>query len=433
MKQVGILGGGLAGIAAASALSQTGYRVTLIERRSILGGRASAFLSDGTWVDNCQHVLLGCCTELLRLLKELKTDHLIEFHSDIPFYSNSNLTIIRPSPLPAPFHFLPSFLGASLFSLKEKWSILNFFRRLLKNPPDPALLDKLTILEWLKTEKQTEAVIRKFWELILVSTLNETLDRASAKYGWMIIREAFLSDRNAAAFGVPNVALSELYHSGAETLFSDFKVERIQATVNAVSFENGKSQVYLDQGEKLEFDGLISALPFYNLLPILPPEIRESPFFSKIKSLETSPIIGIHYWFKSRFTENPFGAFALSPIHWFFAHPSRSDLFYVELVISACRSLLDSSNDALIDLGLKELERFFPNLPSLSKAIVVREMRATFSIVPGSDRYRPSEKTPIPGFFLAGDWTDTGWPATMEGAVRSGTRAAEGIKSRFNE
>lgn len=422
-----VIGGGLAGIAAAVSLGQRGHDVTLIERRSTLGGRASAFSSDGAWVDNCQHVILGCCTELLRLLKDLGTDKFIRFYPAIPFYAENKTTKLRPSRLPSPFHFLPGFLAAPMFSWKEKWSILRLFSKLWKTPPDPDRLDKLTILDWLRREKQPDSAIRKFWELILVSTLNETLDRASAKYGAMMIRESFLTDRNASLFGVPDVPLHDLYHEGAETLFNRYKVKRIQGAVNALGFEGERRQVYLDQEQKMEFDSIISAVPFYNLMPILPPQIRENEFFSKVKNLDTSPILGIHYWFKRALTRERFGAFPLSPIHWFFTHPSREDAFYVELVVSACRPLLDSTNNDIIRLGLKELARSFPEAAeqNLLKSIVVRETRATFSITPGSDRFRLPQSTPVSNFYLAGDWTDTGWPATMEGAVRSGYRAAE--------
>jgi len=431
-RSIGILGGGLAGIAAAVALAQEGFPVTLIERRATLGGRASAFQSDGVWVDNCQHVILGCCTNLLHLLNDLKTSHLIRFYDSIPFYANGKTTLIKPSFLPSPFHFMPSFLKAPLFSWKEKLSILRLMGKLLKHAPNPEDLDKLTMLEWLKTEGQPEGAIEKFWSLVLVSTLNETLDRASAKYGVMFIQEAFLRDRVSASFGVPEVSLAELYHVGAETLLNQYKVRRIQATANAVAFESNRSKVFLDKDEPLEFDDLISAIPFYNLIPILPPQIRENRFFSRVNSLETSPILGIHYWFKKPLTQNRFGAFPLSPIHWFFTHPSRGESFYVELVVSASRALMDSSNDSLVQLGLKELSEYFPNAVAsyLIKSIVVRETRATFSIKPGSDAFRPGQATPIPGFYLAGDWTDTGWPATMEGAVRSGYRAAELVMSQ---
>ncbi len=427
-KSLLVLGGGLAGIAAASALSERGYAITLVERHRILGGRASAFPHEGGWLDNCQHVLLGCCVNLLHLLQALNTRNNITFHKIVPFLANGKTSTLGPSQCPVPFHFLPAFLKAPLFSLSEKLGVIRLFSKLLWLKENDEQLDSLTMLEWLQREHQSKPIIDNFWNLILISTLNETLERTSAKYGIMVLRESFLPDREAALLGVPNVSLTELYHQAAETLFKERGVKHVQGKASRIAFEE-RPKVLLDDGTLLEADELISALPFYNLLPILPDSVANQPFFSRFRRLEMAPILGIHLWFSEKISDFPFGGLPGSPIHWFFVKPPEGGLHYVQLVVSACRDLMSQTNEAIIQLGLTELRKYVPGSrdANLLKAKVVREARATFSPAPGCDAFRPSQNTPIPHFYLAGDWTDTGWPSTMEGAVRSGYRCAEAV------
>ncbi len=425
-----ILGGGLSGIAAAAALAAEGCSVQIVERHRYLGGRASGFQDGEDWIDNCQHVVLGCCHSILDLFERLKIRNLISFHSSIPFLANGKTTILSPSIFPAPFHFLPGFLAAPLFSVREKWSILSLFARLSVGHENAEILEKMSMSEWLKKEKQPFSVIERFWKIILISSLNETLENMSAKYGVMVLKEAFLQSADSAAVGIPNVPLVSLYREAEKTLFGDLGVKSVRGTIKQIVFSESKPSVFLEEGTKLEADDLISSLPFYNLLPILPLPLQEDPFFKRFRRLETTPIVGIHFWFDRKITDKRFGAFPGSPIHWFFAKPDENDsqgAYYIQLVISASYEFSKTSNSELIDMGIRELQKYLPDSEkaNLVKSRLVREMRATFSIKPETDNLRPSHKTEIPHFYLAGDWTDTGWPATMEGAVQSGYRCAE--------
>lgn len=424
-----IAGGGLAGIAAATALAEEGYQITLVERRQFLGGRASAFPMENGWLDNCQHVVLGCCFNLLHLLQKLGTRDLVSFYPKIPFFSHGKITYLSPSKLPVPFHFLPSFLRTWLFSAKEKFNILKLFSKLMKIDCTDPLLEQTTLLDWLKNSHQSDRIINYFWNLIFVSSLNETLDRIAAKYGIMVLQETFLRNREAGFLGTPNVSLAELYDQAAKNLFLKREVKIIHSNVKAILPGETHPKIVLDDNTSLEAEKVISAVPFYNLLPLLPAPIRKNYFFSRFENLETSPIFGIHLWFDRPLSPLPFGGFPGSPIHWFFAKHGEKDAHYLQLVVSACRPMVNWSSHDLINLGMDELKK---NLPSsrnarLLKGKVVREMRATFSPKPNSDQYRPPQETPVPGFYLAGDWTATGWPSTMEGAVISGYRAAESI------
>lgn len=426
-KSVLVLGGGLAGIAAAVALAESNMEVSLVERHRFLGGRAAAFPVDEGWLDNCQHVILGCCTNLLHLLEKLGTRNKITFHREIPFLANGKTSSLIPTKWPVPFHFLPSFLNARLFSPREKVAVIRLFARLLTSAKHQESLNQITMLHWLKTQKQSDYLIENFWSLILISSVNETLERMSAKVGVMVLQKAFLGNREAALIGTPDVSLAELYHEPAQIFFRKNGIRFIQGKIQNISFENEKPEIFLEDGISLQANEIISTLPFYNLLPILPKNAQQMPFFNRFNNFETSPIIGIHLWFDRTVSDYPFGAFVGSPIHWFFVKPSEKNGAYLQLVISASYSLMTTSNDAILALALKELNRFLPGSrnAALTKARVVREARATFSATPGSDALRPPAQTPIPHFYLAGDWTDTGWPATMEGAVQSGYRAAE--------
>jgi len=433
MSHTVVVGGGLAGIAAAVALSLASERVTLFERRRVLGGRASAFPVETGWLDNCQHVILGSCVNLMDLLKKLGTDQRVSFHSEIPFFELGKTTVIHPSRLPVPLHFLPSFLKAPLFNLKEKWEIVKLFSKLRTLSMEDPSLDQMTLETWLIRNNQSPESIANFWNIVFVSSLNETLNRISAKYGVMVLKETFFRKREFAEMGTPNVSLSELYHEAAESLFQKGKVKVVYSNVKAYDFTDSKPKVILDDGTMHEGDTLISAVPFYNLLPLLPEPMREDPFFSQTKNLETSPILGIHLWFDRHVTKAPFGAFPVSPIHWFFSKPPQDEGQYIQLVVSACRDFMNESTESLVDLGLQELRKIFPGKMQAARLVqsrVVRESRATFSPLPGVDRFRPTQVTPVPRFFLAGDWTQTGWPATMEGAVRSGYQAAAALLAR---
>ncbi|MCL5054475.1 MAG: hydroxysqualene dehydroxylase HpnE [Firmicutes bacterium] len=424
-----ILGGGLSGIAAATILAREGYSVQLVERHRYLGGRASGFRDGENWIDNCQHVVLGCCSAFLDLFEKLKIKRLIAFHSSIPFLANGKTTVLAPSKLPSPFHFLPRFLTAPLFSPQEKWSILSLFARLSFARNNPEVLDKINMMDWLKKMKQPFSVIERFWKIILISSLNETLENMSAKYGVMVLEKAFLQSPDSAAVGLPSVPLISLYEEAEKTLLGDLGVKKIKGTVKQIVLSEDKPAVILDDETKLTADDLISALPFYNLFPVLPLNLQEDRLFSNFKKLETTPILGIHFWFDQKITEERFGAFPGSPVHWFFANSFDQRFYYVQLVISAAYEFLKANNSDIIEMGIQELHKYLPDSKKakLVKSVLVRETRATFSIKPDTDPLRPSQKTKIPHFFLAGDWTDTGWPATMEGAVQSGYRCAEFI------
>ena len=430
--EVAIIGGGLAGLAAGCALAESGFNITVFERRPFLGGRASSYQHPGTGetVDNCQHVLLGCCTNLIDFYRRLKVQDKIRWYDQLTFLEpGGRSSVLSPYALPAPFHMTPAFLGANCLGIADKLSIAYAMAVLApKTPRDTGR----SFLTWLRDHHQTERAIERFWKTVLVSALNEDLDRVSIPYAAQVIRESFLKSPEAGRMGVPAVPLTELYSVAGEYIKERGGDVRLRAGVDCL--QPGSESVTLSvNGEKLLFDSVISAVPFDNLYKLLPETRDAEPLRLSLAKFETSPITGIHLWFDRQITDLDHAVLLDRNIQWMFnksrlLETSRSDTgSYVELVVSASKKLVEKSRGDIIDLAVAELSEFFPQVrdAKLVKSTVIKEVHATYSPLPGSDEYRPKPGTIWPRLFLAGDWTATGWPATMEGAVRSGYAAAE--------
>ena len=431
---IAVIGGGLAGLSAGCALADAGMQVTLLERRPYLGGRASSYEHPGTneTVDNCQHVLLGCCTNLIDLYKRLGVEDQIHWYDRLNFIEPGGRTsVLGPTFLPAPFHSTPSFIRAKFLSIGDKDAIARGLLALM--PGLPAETEE-TFLSWLERHGQTPRAIQRFWEPVLVSALNESLDRMSVHYAAQVFRESFLKSAAAGRMGVPSVPLSELYSvageyirkRGGEVLLRS-SVESLRPTETGVEL--------LAAGKLTTFDSVVSAVPFDVLSKMLPAG-GSATLREKLKRFDTSPITGIHFWFDRNVTDLPHAVLLDRTIQWMFnksilQSESRKQEAgsYLELVVSSSKTLVERSKQEILDLALSELQEFFPESKNAQvvKSTVIKEIKATYSALPMSDEYRPSAKTEWPRLFLAGDWTATGWPATMEGAVRSGYKAADAL------
>jgi len=447
-KTITVVGGGLAGIAAACALADTGYRVHLLERRPYLGGRASSYEHPGTGevIDNCQHVLIGRCTSLIDLYRRLGVLDAIRWYDRFTFLtpggpdSASQPSIIEPSRLPAPFHSTLAFLGAPAFALLDKLAIARGLAAFMPGlPPDTAE----NFAHWLGRHQQTRNAIERFWKPVLVSALNEDLDRISVHYAAKVFRESFLLSPESGRMGIPSIPLSELYGRAIGYLRERGSEVSIRTSVESIA-PTEKGWLTTASGQVFESDAVILALSFEAtaaLLPILPQNAASQELAANLAQFEHSPITGIHLWLDREVTDLDHAVLLDTTIQWMFnksrLQPAHRDTqgSYLELVVSASRSLVPMARQPIIDLALSELSRFFPNLAQakLLKAAVVKEVRATYSIRPLLDRIRPSSASPWPGIFLAGDWTATGWPATMEGAVRSGYLSAEAVARSWGE
>jgi squalene-associated FAD-dependent desaturase len=440
---VTVVGGGLAGIAAACALADSGYRVRLLERRPYLGGRASSYEHPGTGeiIDNCQHVLIGRCTSLLDLYRRLDVLDAIRWYDRFTFLTpDGGVSVIESGKLPAPLHSSASFLWAPAFTLTDKlaiaWGLSQFLAGL------PADTEE-NFAHWLQRHHQTRRAVERFWKPVLVSALNEDLDRISVHYAAKVFRESFLLSPQSGRMGVPGIPLSELYGRAVGYLRQRGSEVSLRAGVEAI-LPSGNGWVTRTAEESFSSDAVVLALSFEAmaaLLPSLPQNAASQELASKLARFEHSPITGIHLWLDREVTELDHAVLLETTIQWMFnksrlqpAHRGSAGS-YLELVVSASRSLVPMSRQEIIDTALCELTQFFPAVASanLLKAAVVKEVRATWSIRPQLDPIRPPAASPWAGVFLAGDWTATGWPATMEGAVRSGYQAAEALDASLGK
>lgn len=442
LESVIVIGGGLAGLSAATALAEAGVRVRLFEKRPYLGGRATSYaLPDGTHIDNCQHVTLGCCTNLADFYERTGATSKIRNYEKLFFADrNGRVSTIKSSALPPPFHTSLSFLGFNALSYRQKASIAEALLRIARAGGRPADAAGKAMLDWLRENRQGESVIRRFWRVVLVSALDEELEQTEAQYGVDVFWKAFLRNRKGYVLGIPAVPLSELYASCRNSIESKGGEVRPRGTVRALRFnEHRFRSAVLDDGSEQTADACISAVPHDALLEILPEAMRENcSVFANLKNLHVSPITSAHLWYDRPLLEFPFLTLLDHTVQWIFNRtqlqnaPEKSDAArgqYLQLVISASYELIPRGRQEIIDLCVKELRDVLPASrdANLLKATVVKEVNATVSPRPGFDRWRPSQKTGISGFFLAGDWTRTGWPSTMEGAVRSGYLTAEAV------
>ena len=438
-RTVAVIGGGLAGLSAASALADAGYHVELFERRPYLGGRASSYELPGTGevVDNCQHVLLGCCTNLIDFYRRLGVEQQIRWYDEITFIlPGGKSSTLKPGALPAPFHAAPSFLDSTVLDLNDKMTIARAMLALVPGLPS----DNGDNFEtWLKRHGQTPQAIRRFWEPVLVSALNEDLNRISVRYAALVFRDSFLKSAEAGRMGVPAVPLSQLYGTAAQYIETRGGKVHLRAVVE--SFRTAGDQVRLCVGgDEIAADYAVLATPFNGIEKLVPDARDWQAIREQARSFESSPITGIHLWFDREITPLEHAVLLERTIQWMFhkskilstRRDSAQQGSYVELVVSSSKTLVDKPRQEIIDIAIRELADFFPIVgeATLTKATVVKEVHATFAPSPGSDALRPPHTSPWPRLFLAGDWAATGWPATMEGAVRSGYGAAEALSGR---
>jgi squalene-associated FAD-dependent desaturase len=417
-----VAGGGLAGLAATAALCSAGHSVKLFESRPFLGGRATSYEIESETIDNCQHILLRCCVNLMDFYRRLSVENDIAFHREIFFIEPGGRTsALRAGFLPAPNHFAESFLKMSFLSAGEKLDVVRAIRSIDRENKRPDL-DRITMQEWLEEKRQPARAIERFWRQVLVSAINEELDRMAAAHGFQVFRLGFLARKNSYEMGVPNVPLGRLYGEDSWKRIGQADL-RLRAPIEKIVIENGKVQHAIVAGEQLRADHYICALPFERIASVIP----DLPL--DLTGFEHSPITGIHLWFDRPVTTLPHATLLDRTIQWMF---NKSEGRYIQLVVSASRSLETMPRADVIALAVRELAEFFPIVrdAKLEKSHVVKEIRATFSAAPGLESRRPLSRTSIPNLYLAGDWTRSGWPATMEGAVRSGYLAAEAITGK---
>jgi len=450
---VAVAGGGLAGLAAACALSDAGFRVTLFEKRPFLGGRASSYEHPGTGevVDNCQHVLFRLCTNLVEFYERVGVAEQIRWFDQMNFIEpGGRISVMKSSFLPAPLHTAPSFFRFSFLSLADKLTVTRALAPItLAEQHD----DGRSFQEWLDEHRQTKTAVARFWRPILVSALSEELDRISISAAAQVVRESMKSPA-ARHMGVPIIPLTDLYNAAGDYVRARGGELRLRTSL--LYLTPSDSRVTIRTGTRVDskecqtadtFDYFISALPFDILDRILIDTPGSMGLREKISYFENSPITGIHLWFDRQISDLDHAVLLDRTIQWMF-HKSRLQPMrrqessenaggqaqaeigsYIELVVSSSKTLIDKTRAEIVELALSEVREFFPGAraANLVKSTVIKEVNATYSPRPGIDAHRPGAVTDWPRVFLAGDWTATGWPATMESAVCSGYLAAEAL------
>ena len=436
--KVTVVGGGLAGMAAALECADAGAEVTLLEARPQLGGATFSIRRDGLWMDNGQHVFLRCCTGYRSFLARLgvTAGATLQDRLSIPIVApGGRVARLRRARLPAPLHLLPAIAGFRFLSVRDRLGIARAVRPLSRLDLGDPDLDRRTFGDWLAEHGQSAASVDALWNLIVLPTVNLPAAEASLALAAKVFQTGLLEAADAGDIGYAAVPLQQLHGDAGEraleragmTVLVRTRVERIEPS------RGGISVAFDGDGDGVDADAAVLAVPHEEAATLLPdgalPHAGELPY------LGASPIVNLHVVYDRQVTDLPFAAGHANPVQWVFDRTRGSGLEqgqYLAVSLSCAREYVGQRVNELRLQFLPALEQLFPRARSarIERFFVTREQRATFRQGPGTAVLRPGPRTLVPGLYLAGAWTDTGWPATMEGAVRSGLAAAREVLDR---
>jgi squalene-associated FAD-dependent desaturase len=433
-----ILGGGFAGLAAAVDLAAAGKRVLVLERRNFLGGRAYSFTDSvtGDVVDNGQHLMMGCYQHTLDFIRKIGATDKLKFQETprVNFlHDTEGHASFRCPPVPAPWHLLAGLSKLQTIGWKDRLRALLVGLEMRSLNGTRSRLADITVREWLNEMGQTERMQQRFWDLMALATLNETPERASADVFAEVIERAFMRTKRDSQMVISRTGLSDLYTTDAQKFIEARGGEvRLNASVERIDFENGCAVgLTLRNGESIAANQIISAVPYFMLRNMLAPEILAHDAFRGITQFTSAPIVSINLWYATPVTDLEFVGLLDSRIEWVFNKNAvigipQNSRQHLALVISGAHEAAKLPKEKLVELAVSEMNRFFPQARQQQPvhSFVVREHDATISHTPGTARLRPTQRTPFHNFFLAGDWTATGLPATIESAVWSGQECA---------
>ena len=443
-----IIGGGLAGLSAAVNLTSRGRRILLLEQTPHLGGRTYSFIDKKTGdpVDNGQHLMMGCYHETRRYLKLIGSGHLAHLQPSLHIeflHPQNGFASLQCPALPAPLHVLVGLLRLRTIPFLHRLRLLSIGTELLASSKQKEEeLATLTVDQWLSSLRQTPENRKYLWDILAVGTLNDDPSTVSALLFYRVLKAAFLGNRLNSSLLVPKVGLSELLVDPAARFIESHGGEILTgAGVESIDIKD-KAVVGLRVVRKtLRARSYISAIPYHSLSMLQSTRKSAESTINHLEKFESSPIITLHLWLDQPVIEHEFVATLDSTIQWIF---NKSKMYsenqmggrqYLSLVISGAGKYVGWSKEKLAVMAMKELRNL---LPAAGKArilhsVVIKEKRATFSPKPGIENIRPGTITTLPNFFLAGDWTATGYPATIEGAVMSGFKAAEAVGRYLGE
>jgi zeta-carotene desaturase len=440
-KTVAVIGGGLAGLSAAVRLADAGYRPTVIETRKMLGGRATS-LEDprsGTLVDNCQHVLLGCCTNLIDLYDRLDVLDAIEWHRTLYWTAaRGEIDTLKAGRLPAPLHLSRSFMRMRMFDRQERKHIARAMWRIIRLGPSGRLAwaDR-TFAAFLDDCGQPPSVVRKFWDVVVTSACNLDVRRVGAAYGLQVFKEGFLDHRWSYTMGLATVPLVALYGPAAGVIEAAGGVVAPGTSARAIAYDGHRVTGVVTADGMVEASAVVSAVPFDRLDKLASDTLKAADArLQRLDRIAVSPILGVHLWFDQPVMDLPHLVLADHDVQWLFNKgPDETGRQHVHAVISAADAWMPLAEDEIVRKVVGDLHRALPGAVGLEpvQARCLKEKRATFAAVPGFESVRPSARPHhamgpgVENLYLAGDWCATGWPATMEGAVRSGYAAAAAL------
>ncbi|HIF72452.1 MAG TPA: FAD-dependent oxidoreductase [Dehalococcoidia bacterium] len=441
-RTVVIIGGGIAGLATAVRLIQHGIKPIVLEKRPFLGGRAYSFTDHDTGVeiDNGQHVFIGACNEFQQYVADIGASDQIRLEKRIgfPVFKRGKTSWIKARRLPGFLANLSALIGYRHVSIAGKlrllWGLTSIkLTRLCSGPM--SFHDQLTFDDWLRDHGQNNETINNFWNLIILPSLNDDITAVSAHTGIELFKVALLGSASNPAMGIPLSGLSKLVGENAREFIESHGGEvRTGIDVESLHISNGAiTGVRTVNDELIEGQATISSVPAAAMTPILPKGSSDGPddFFTPAESVRTAPIVAVHIWYDRPVLGEKFVATLDSPLQWVFNDTdlkSRNEKGqHIVISLSGAWEWQDRSKQELREIFTTEMENAFPAAAEarIEKFTIVKMLDATFRVAPGSQPSRLSQRTPLPGFYLAGDWTDTGWPSTMESAVRSGNLAAK--------
>ncbi len=433
MNRVAVVGGGLAGLAAAIECADAGAAVTLYESRSRLGGATFSFERNGLWLDNGQHVALRCCTAYLAFLRRLGVDHLLPLQRrlHVPVLREGKRpALLSRTSLPAPLHLAGTLLRYAPLSLRERLAAVRAATALQRIDPEASGIDDETFGSWLTRHGQSASAIEALWNLIALPTLNLPAGEASLAAAVKVFRTGLLDSADACDIGIPTVPFQRLHADPAAAALT--RAGGSVHTGTAVRSVTADLRLLIDDGAD-EADAVIVAVPHEAVAPIVPAGTVDA---SALAALGTSPIVNLHVQFDRPVLAGPLAAAIDSPVQWIFDRTEAAGAGEGQLVAVSLSHAVEEIGASVADLRgryLPALERLLPAAAGAEVLdfAVTHEPRATFRVAPGTRELRPGARTPVPGLYLAGAWTDTGWPPTMEGAVRSGVSAARAALSEL--
>ena len=441
------MGGGLAGISASMRLAEGGWEVTLLEARASLGGRVFSFRDpqSGLYLDNGQHVIVGACSELIALLDAIGARHLwhLQPRLDVAVYDRAGRRgRLYGVSAPSPLHLLPAFVAYPHLGWWDKVAAVRGLLAIMRTRRGADHLENTTFHDWLRAHGQTDRAISNLWNLLIEGTLNDNIRDVSASMGLMIVQDGLLGGRNTSNVGYPKASLHEALINPARRRLESLGVQILDGRpARRINLDetNAVQGVALVDSHEVRADAYVSAVPFWVLPKMLPASFAGLDACCNLQHLNASPIVNVHLRYDRPVMTEDFCYFLDSPLQWVFntsriwGKDDAENGQSLSVSISAAWGIVGRDRDQLGADIASEMRRMYPKARDarLLNCVVVKQPAATFRCTPGAGRFRPGPRTGSPNLFLAGEWTDTGWPSTMESAVISGYNAADAVMSSW--